>query len=252
MENISLAYLFQLALKRIWALILAVVFFAVAAFSYCKFIAEPVYTAEASILVTNGAIMAGNYGQSINDGSVKSTDISASLQLVDTVIDILKTPDIYKRLAVKLDGEYKYAELMKMVSVAQRNDETLFVDITFKTPSKKEAVKIANTFANLACDYIVEFVPYSIVKVAAEADEATKTYPTTLFTTALSGVIGGVLAYIVVFIIDMTDKAIKGEGEFVEKYDIPLIGIVPDFDDGELTGTYGKKKGGAFGSGYYK
>lgn len=57
MNNISLISLLKLALKHIYALLLAGVIFAAAAFSYCKFMAVPKYSATGSILVTNGSII---------------------------------------------------------------------------------------------------------------------------------------------------------------------------------------------------
>ena len=67
--------------------------FAAGAFGYCKFLATPEYTATASVLVTNGGIMV----QESTNGqdTISTTDITASINLVDTVTDILETSDIY-------------------------------------------------------------------------------------------------------------------------------------------------------------
>ena len=93
MNNISLISLLKLALKHIYALILSGVVFAAVAFSYCKFVAVPKYSATGSILVTNGSIINDTQSSATSSTSsrnVSYTDINASLQLADTINDILK------------------------------------------------------------------------------------------------------------------------------------------------------------------
>ena len=108
-NNLSLIHLLKLALRYIYVLIVAGLICAVIAFSYCQFIAVPKYSATGSVLVTNGAIIAdSNNSENTASKSVSNTDISASLQLANTIIDILKTNDIYKELAVNTGGKYTY------------------------------------------------------------------------------------------------------------------------------------------------
>lgn len=243
MKEISLMYLLQLAWKRIWALLIALVFFAGVAFSYCKFIAVPQYTASAAVLVTNGAILTGTYTSngSASD-SVQSTDITASLNLVNTIVDILKTYDIYEELANELGGDYTANGLRSMATVAHRANDTLFVDVSFKSASASEAIRISNTFAEISCDYITKFIPYSNALVASTATSSTQVFPRTAVTTAMAGVIGAVVAFAVVLIVDLSDKAIRGEQDFIASFDVPLLGVVPDFEDDSLINSYGKKR----------
>lgn len=228
MNEINILYFFELAYKRIWALILAFLVFAGGAFAFCKFIASSSYSAKSSVIVTNGAIIA-NSGTS-NKNSVASTDVTASLNLAETITDVLGTPDIYKLLAEELKDKYTYRQLMNMADISRKSEETLFVDIKFTSTDPNEAVFLSSKFAEMACDYIVEYIPYSNVKIAATADSAVLVYPRTTVTTMASGVIGVVIVYAVLFIFEFMDQAIKGEEEFISKYDIPLLGTVPDFE----------------------
>lgn len=244
-KTINIMDLLMLAWRRIWIIILVAVVFAAAVFSYCKFFVTPSYSATASIIATNGAVTVFS-----DKSTVSASDLSASLYLAETVIDILKTPDIYKDVADELGKDYNYQNLMGRANVVRRGEDTLFIDVTFSSTDPKEAMRIANKFVEISCEYIPEFVPHSVAKVASTAIKAAKTHPRTVTSTGIAGVIGAVVAYIVLFIIESTNRAIKGEEDFTNNFDVPLLGSVPDFENVESSG-YRKKRGrGGYSNGY--
>lgn len=246
-KTINIMDLVMLAWRRIWVIILAAIVFASAAFSYCKFLLTPSYSATASILVTNGAVIT-SYAETTD--KISGSDISASLYLAYTVVDILNTPDIYKKVADQLGKEYSYQGLMGASSVARRSDDTLFIDITFSSTDPKEAMRIANKFVEIACNYIPEFIPSARANVASTAIKAAMTYPRTMMTTGVAGVVGAVAAYVILFIIESMNRAIKGEEDFTSNFDVPLLGAVPDFENAEGSGYRKSKRKGGYGSGY--
>lgn len=246
-KTINIMDLVMLALRHIWIIVLAAVIFAAGAFSYCKFFITPSYSAKASILVTNGAVIT-SYAETTD--KISGSDISASLYLSYTVVDILNTPDIYKKVADQLGKDYNYQGLMGCSSIARRSEETLFIDVTFSSTDPKEAMRIANKFVEVACGYIPEFIPSARANVASTAIKASMTYPRTFMTTGVAGVVGAVAAYIVLFIIESMNRAIKGEEDFTNNFDVPLLGAVPDFENAE-SGGYRKARGrGGYSSGY--
>ena len=104
MQNISISYLLNLALKRLWILLLTAVVFAVSAFSYSKLVLVPTYSATASILVTNGNIFyqsdyANQTTKANTDDSISGSDISSSVALATNVVELLKSPNKYIKLA---------------------------------------------------------------------------------------------------------------------------------------------------------
>ncbi len=245
-NKINIIDLLTLAWRRLWILILAAAICASAAFCYCKFMLTPSYSATASIIVTNGAVTQNS--ETPNKTTVAATDISASLYIAYTAIDILGTPDIYKRVAQELGEEYNYQRLMGSTTVQRRGEETLFVDVKYSSTDPKEAMRIANKFAEISCEYIPEFIPYSKAVVASTAIKATMTYPSTNTTTVVAGLVGAIAAYVIVFIVEILNRSIKGEEQFVEIFDIPLLGAVPDFENADQI-RYRKSKGG-YSSGY--
>ena len=239
-KEINIADLFWLAWRRLWILILAMLICAGLALTYCKVIAEPTYKATASVLVTNGAIV----GEVQSTGEkVAASDISASLYLAATITDILKTPDVYMMLSDKLGGEYTYAQLMGGFTIVRRSEESLFVDLVFISSDPQEAMRVCNAFAKIACEYVPEVIPYAYARITATATKANLNSPQTTMTTMVAAIIGAAIAYVIVFIIEYTNSTIKGEEELVARYNIPLLGTVPDFENAEEYDSYGKKGG---------
>ncbi len=244
-KTINIMDLVMLAWRRIWIIILVAILFAMVTFGYCKFLVTPSYSATASIIATNGAVTVYS-----DKSTVSASDLSASLYLAETVIDILKTPDIYKDVADELGKGYNFQNLMSRTSVVRRGEDTLFIDVTFSSTDPKEAMRIANKFVEISCEYIPEYIPHSRAKVASTAVKAAKTHPRTVFNTGVAGLIGAALSYVVLFIIESTNRSIKGEEDFANNFDVPLLGAVPDFENIE-GGAYRKKKGrGGYGVGY--
>ena len=243
MNDISLSYLVKLALKKLWFLLIAAVIFGGCTFCYCNFLTKPIYKASGSLLVTNGALISNSTNASYQSSSSKiaGTDIVASLNLADTIKDILNTPDIFKELSEATGGKYSYRTLMSSSTVARRSDTTLFIDISFSTGSWKDSVELVNKFLELAPTYISKSLPDSNSSITTTADNAVKTYPRTAFSTLTAALIGAVVAFVIVFIIDSTDHALKGDKDFTENFSIPLLGTVPDFAETQMysKGGYG-------------
>lgn len=242
MNNISLSYLVKLALKKLWILLLAAVIFGSCTFCYYNFLTKPVYKASGSLLVTNGALVTNSDNSSYQSTSSKiaGTDIVASLNLADTIRDLLNTPDIFKELSEKTGGKYSYSSLMSSATVARRSDTTLFIDVTFSTGSRQDSVELVNTFLELAPAYISKSLPDSNSSITVTADAAVKTYPRTAFSTLAAALIGAIIAFTVVFIFDSTDHTIKDDEDFTENFNIPLLGSVPDFSNTEAS-NYSKE-----------
>lgn len=245
-KTINIMDLVMLAWRRLWIIALAAVVCAVAAFGYCKFFLTPSYSSTASILVTNGAVIT-SYAETTD--KISGSDISASLYLADTVVDILNTPDIYIKLANELDEENSQG-LKGGFSVSRRSESTLFIDVTYSSTDPEEAVRVVNKFVEVACDYIPEFIPSARANVAATAMKAGQTYPRTTMTTGVTGMVGAVVAFVVLYIIEMMNRSIKGEEDFTNKFDVPLLGAVPDFENVESSSYRKSKTRGGYGNGY--
>lgn len=248
MQDISIMYLFHLAWRRLTAIVVVACLFAAMTFAYCKFVVNPRYKASTAMYVTNGKI---NSEKAIEDADddidgVSTTDVSASIYLAYTIVDFLKQPNIYKEM-VETFPEYKdvnYKLLKSKIEVSRSaEDKSMLIYISAVSTDPDEAIKLANDFAKCCQDFIPKNIDKNIKVAINSADGVSNIYPRTVMSSFVAFLIGAALAFVVAFIIDVSDQSIRGEDEFINQYEIPLLGSIPDFDNvnsSSYKGYYGK------------
>lgn len=224
MRGFTLYSFIRIALKHILILILSGLIFAFSTFAYCKFVAVPVYQANGSLIVTTGSIIVEN-----SDKDLQNTDIVASLNLSDTIIDILNTKEIYKTLSNEIDNKYSYQNLHSRSKITNASNNSLFITVSFIANTQQEAIDLVNGYLKLAPDYIKSYVPGTATVAITESDRAVQTYPRTIVFSLFASVIGAAVAYAVILLIYSTNTIIRSEEDFGERFDIEILGAIPDF-----------------------
>ncbi len=250
MNEFSIYHIFRLVVKNFLVIFLCAILLGVATFCYCEFKLEERYSASGSIIVTNGGMLEElpSDSQYVGGDKINNSDITASINMLNTVKDLLSSKDsIYKKLSDKLDGKYSAAQLKRLVTISTRDDYSLFIDIKFELNDETEVVKITNMFLELTPDGIKDVLPYSRTSIVTLSTGARKTYPRTLSSTAIAMIIGALLAFVVFYIISLFNTTIKSEEDFKERYNIPVVGDIPDFATAK-SGKYAKSyyKGGSY------
>lgn len=246
MNEFSIYHIFRLLCKNFLVIILCAILCGAATFCYCEFKLEERFAATGSVLVTNGGIVSEKEeNPQINEGKVNNSDITASINLLDTVKDILSTNEIYEELSEKLAKEnihYSAAQLDGFATISTREDYSLFIDVRFEMNDPELVVTITNMFLELTPEYINGSIPNSHTRVY-DCDGVGKTYPRTVPSTALAMLIGALVAFVVVYIISLFNTTIQTEEDFKERYNIPVLGDIPDF---------AAAKSGKYAKSYYK
>lgn len=221
--------LFNLALKHIFVLILAAIICAAGAFAYCEFVATPRYSATGSLLVTNGAV---DTGIEINENGestrLENSDVVASINFMETATDMLKQVGIYKQLAQKLDNQFSHTQLKGMAVIEHRGERSLYVDVTFTANSPEVAKKLVNEFMSLTPNYFKSQVN-SVAISYFDVESATKVYPNTTVTMIVFAIFGIAVVYSLFLVAFLFNTTIVREDDFKERFDIPIIGAIPDF-----------------------
>ncbi len=225
MSNLTYRDLLSLFLRNIIIIIISAIVCGTAAFVYCENFTDENYRASGSILSTNGGI-----GTNANSSAVQNTDIAASVNLLNTIKDLLNnSPKIYKELAKKTGNKYTYVQLMNAATVESQNDTSLILNVSFVLNSRNEAIEVTNMFLELCPEFIAENIAGTEVKITAESYSAVKTAPKTASTTILAALIGTVLCYAIIVFVTSVNVTIKSEEDFSMHYKIPVIGNIPDF-----------------------
>lgn len=236
MKEIDILKILKLLLSKIVIIVLCGAIGAVAGLGYSLVLVDPVYRTSTSILVNNGGLSDGYNGSTIVSGS----NISASLGLVNTCVDILDSDMIYEDLADALGGKYSPSALKGAFVPSARGDGSLLIDIYTYSGSAKEAVALANSFLEVAPTFISNTIPNADVKILATSKGAVRTEPRTTFNIGVGGIIGVVLCAVVIILISLIKNTIDSEKDYKNNYDIPLLGTVPEFESKQ---TGGKKNG---------
>lgn len=238
LKEIDLIKILKVVLEHIVPVLLAGIILAVLTFGYSVFFATPTYRTTATILVNNGGFE--NSGPS--GGSISGSDISASLYLITTCVDVLESDNIYKDLAAALDDKYSYYSLKSRFSAHSRGESSMIIDIYTCGNDPTETKKLANTFLDIAPTFICNNIFNADVKILATADKAVKTGPRIAFNTIFAFVVGAVLCSAVYVIIYFCKNTVESEKDFKARYNIPLLGCVPFFETKQKGGKRNGRK----------
>jgi len=241
-QNLTLFSLVRLAVKNLFLLILVAVVAAVAAFSYCNFLVTAKYTATGNLLVSNGGLTTSQIEEitenNTSDGSVSNTDLITSRNLVNITINFLKKETaIYKQLAEEL-GYENYKSLKAGFAFPEPEGSAIHLEASYTSTDPKESVKVLNTFLSMLPDYAKERLDNKLVLKPNLADTAGKTYPVTTRTTIIVTLVAVAITYLIILLIYSTNTIIQSDDDFAERFDIPVLGCIPDFAQAKNQNSY--------------
>lgn len=228
MNELTLSSLLGILKKSMVYIIIVSILCAIGAFCFCKFIATPTYQAKISFIGANSS----GFGiqTSEEDDYINTTDISASRALILTYVGLFKTSSFYDTIQKNCGLDYTATEISEMVDIVQREENSLFIDVTVTATNPKHAIKIAETIYEFGDDFLVSTLPMAYVKAIEDTNStAVQNYPVTSTTMMAAIVLGAVLVFAAAIVISVMDKTIKGEKDFTANYDIPILGNIPNF-----------------------
>ena len=230
MVEYSAMDIIKVVFRRIWLIVVVGVLCAVIAYIYCSMLATPTYQAKSSIIGSNGNIATDVDSNIItSNGSVAVGDLSASLSLTETYVYMLtKMPTESENFINKLNdaGLVDYFNNAS-VNITARED-TLIIDIAVVSTDREVAKQIANIYAECSSEFI-EGYNVGMIKELSKARSTTQVSPQTFIATALACILGVFVTALIVIFLAISDRTINGEDDLKNNYDIPILGVVPDF-----------------------
>ena len=237
-QELLLAYL-----RRWWIIVLCLLIGAMSALGVVWKFVTPTYRAKVSIYVSNNkSVESLDY--------LSSSDISASLRLVNTYISITKSDRVLQKISEHLDGDYTSARLSAAISVEQMNSTEIFC-IYADHEDPVEAARIANAAADVAPDEISNLIEGTSARVIDVARVPTSQFSPNYRRAILVGAAVGVAAALIFLTIaHLRDTRVKDENDLTSLVSLPILGRIPNFEVIAAGGVYGyygtdEKKGGA-------
>ena len=224
--EIDLQELLLLYLRKWWAIVLCAILAGAIAFGCTYFLMTPMYKANVSVYVNNNR-------ESPEDGYVSYNDLSVSLRLVNTYINIITSDRVMDKVSAALNDEYTPEQIVACLSAEQvENTEIFRIYVTH--PDPEQAARIANAVAQIAPDEISKIIEGSSARVIDLAKIPTAKASPNYGTMTLLGAAAGALIVIVFLTVQkLSDTRIKDEEDLLAMFNLPVLGRIPDLTQTE-------------------
>lgn len=221
--EIDLRRIIAAIFKKLWIVILVTIVAGGMTFFATKKFITPLYESKAMFYVNNSNISLGDTALSIT-----TSDISASRNLVNTYLVVLKARSTLTDVIDYADVGYTYDELKEMIT-ASAVEETEIFEVIVTSTDAKEADKIVDAItyilpkkiSNIIEGTSAKIVDYSIV--AAQPSS-----PNVFKNTFLGAILGMMLAIGVIALREIFDVTIRNEEDITSVSKYPILASIPD------------------------
>lgn len=239
--TIDLKVMFQALWKKAWLIALVGVVCGVLMFAGTHLLVTPQYRSSFTAYVNNRT----NQEDSVS--ALSSGDISASQALVKTYSAVISSRTVLEEASSVTNCPYSYDELASMVDTSAV-DSTQLIKVSVTMPDPEMAQQVAKAISEVAAEYITQIVEGSSMRVVDDPVVPKNIYSPSYSRNALLGVLLGlVLCAGVIVLKEMLDDKVKDSATLTSRYNLPLIGTIPDITAAEKIGdnyAYSKKKSG--------
>ncbi len=215
--EIDLLELFSVLWSKVWLIAIVVVLGAVIAGLYTKFMITPQYQSTTSIYVLNRQ----------NESTVTSSDLSASTQLTNDYVELIKTRTVAEDVIRELKLDMKPKQLLGKLSVSiASNARIIYIRVLDEDP--QQARTLANAVRLAASKQIKNVTNSEAVNVVDVANlPDTKYSPSTSRNCIIGGLIGGVIVVAYILLAHFLNDTVR-TAEDVEKYlGMSTLGTIP-------------------------
>ena len=240
----------NIAIKRLWILVLAAIVGAAAGIYYSKCMIIPKYQVETSFLVDTGIL---------TDAEEEIDQLEAQRQVVGSryqvpgYMKILATSDFADAVAKRLEENPDKYPLMYVYSANAIKSAMNFTnevemesfDMTVVAYSPEDALNIARCIEDYSEEYIIMYK-----KTAKDTlrviDHARPSRAAINLNTPLNVMIGAffciAIVFVICFLVEMKDVRVKSEAGVAEILGLPVIGTIPEYSSSASSGYRSNRK----------
>ncbi len=244
MVEVDLLDMLRLLWEKLWIIVIAMVLCGSIAFTGAIFTVAPLYTSTAMMYVNNNSVSVGDSTFTFSTGQ-----LSAAKSLLDVYLIILRSRTTLEAAIEEADLPYTYGQLRSFVSAGSVNGTGIFT-ISATCPDPDDAKLIVDTLVEILPERISDIVEGSSVRLVDSAVRPTSRSSPSYTRYALIGVVvGAVLSCAAIIIQDLMNTTVRDEEYLKQRYNIPLLAVIPDaFDPSKKKYgyKYGYKKGGSY------
>lgn len=236
--EIDLRKLLRACLQKWWLILLCAVVAGVVMYAYTVFFITPQY-------ITGTTFYVNNAQQSGESQKISSSDLATSQRLVLTYVNIIKSDTVLEKVIAEADLKMTPGQIRGMMT-ANSIDETEMFKVQISHSDPYMATKVANAIAAVAPSEIANILSGSTTKVVDRAKVPTSPYTPNRSRNAVMGAVAGAAAAVIyIVVLTLMDVRIKSEEDLTAISSLPVLGVIPEFEEGGKPGYAAKteKKG---------
>lgn len=224
MEEIDLKDIFRMLIKRWYIVLISVIVCSAAAAIISLFVLKPVYQSNTTLYI----------GKNV-DGEktdLAYNDVLLGSQLVKDYREIVKSRLVARQVLDELKlNDITVDDLTAKLSVDLKND-TRVIQISASDNNPEMASNIANKVAEVFITKVVDIMKVENVKVIDKAEvPENPVKPNKKMNVAVGFLLGLMLGFGVIFLIEYFDNTIKTTDDIKKYLDLPVIGTIPVFPE---------------------
>lgn len=222
-DTIDLLEVLEVVRQHILIIVLVTVIAAAAGFGFSRFVMIPQYEASALMIVNTRQDTTAN---------VTSDQINSATKLVSTYSIIIKSDTVLQQVISNLGLTLTYDQLKERVTVSAV-DDTQVMQITVRSDNPEWARQVCEQITAISPDVILESVEAGSVKLISQAAVTPEPVsPNVMKNTAVAAVLGLVASIGIVVLRELLDNKIKSEDDVRKYLDLPVVGVIPDYEMG--------------------
>ena len=217
-NQIDLVALFAHMIKKAHWIALGALAGAAIAAILVSFVISPVYSTTAKLYIVN------------SETSISLADLQIGSNLAGDYQEVFKNWHIHELVIQRLGMDLSYKKLSKMVSVSNPSN-THVLYITVKSGDPSEARLIANTYAEVASEFIAVKMDMRQPIIFEEAKEPDEPVSPNKTLAVIIGFADGALTVMIVFtIMFLFDDRILSSQDIAKVDGLTTLGIIPNLD----------------------
>ena len=201
-----------------------------------RYAVQPIYQATAKIYIVG------------SDTTISLTDLQIGSNVAADYQEVFKNWHVHELVDKRLNLSYSYSKLSSMLSVTNPNN-THVLYVSIKSPDPQEAKLIADTYAQVAREFIAAKMDMREPNLFEEARMPDKPVtPQKTRDVIIGFVLGALLAMLVITIKFFTDDRVWTSEDIAKVGNLTTLGMIPlqnfeqNAEAGQPSSAYGRRK----------
>ncbi|PAQ16071.1 hypothetical protein CD798_03260 [Bacillaceae bacterium SAOS 7] len=224
-EAVGLREIFNI-IKKEYLIIIIITTFMVFLGAAISYFMPPVYQAKTDLLVNFKA-------EGVESKDISTVEIETNLRLIETYKYILNSTRIMEKVAEKTGSKEKPEQLAKKIEVISNSDSQV-ITLKVEASSQKQAVKLANSTAEIFKTEIKSLMKIDNVDILTGAKIVNKgrpVKPDPVIYMVIFLCIGVFLSFIIIFLKETIFTKFDSQEKIEQAFKLPSLGVIPVISD---------------------